>query len=209
MAKTFRGWKLDKPISPNQFFELLHDCYLNNEERLMRDHQRSLSFQDGMFDRWDRARRLGFGERTSIYNSATVFGSVNVGTDSWVGPNTILDGSGGGLRIGSFCSISSGVHIYTHDTVLWALSGGALDYAKGAVSIGDCVYIGSQCVIAAGVQIGSRCVIGANSFVNDNVPDGTVVGGSPARKIGVVVGEADRVRIIFDSTVKNSSVRPV
>ncbi len=199
MAKTFRGRKLDKPINPEQFAELLQGCYLDNEEHLMREYQRSLSFQDGMFDRWERARRLGFGERTSIYNSATVFGSVNIGNDSWVGPNTILDGSGGNLRIGSFCSISSGVHIYTHDTVLWALSGGVLDYVKGAVSIGDCVYIGSQCVIAAGVKIGSLCVIGANSFVNDNVPDRTVVVGSPARRIGVVVGEADTVRIIFDS----------
>jgi acetyltransferase-like isoleucine patch superfamily enzyme len=203
MAKTFRGGKLDKPISLEQFAELLHDCYLDNEEQLTRDHQRSLSFQDGMFNRWERARRLGFGERTSIYNSATVFGNVSIGTDSWVGPNTILDGSGGGLRIGSFCSISSGVHIYTHDTVLWALSGGMLDYSKGAVSIGDCVYIGSQCVIAAGVQIGSRCVIAANSFVNNNVPDGTVVGGSPARRIGVVVGQADMVRILFDSASTN------
>lgn len=186
-------------MSPERFAELLGACYMANEERLARDLQRSLPFQDGMFDRWERARRLGFGERTSIYNSATVFGDVRVGTDSWIGPNTMLDGSGGGLSIGSFCSISSGVHVYTHDTVLWALSGGALGRAVGPVSIGDCVYIGSQCVIAAGVKIGSRCVVGANSFVNDDVPDGTVVGGSPARRIGVVVGEADTVRIVFDS----------
>lgn len=198
MVETFGGWKLDDPISPDGLAKLLQGCYLENEERLTRDHQRSLSFQDGMFDRWERASRLGFGERTSIYNSATVFGNVRVGTDTWIGPNTMLDGSGGGLSIGSFCSISSGVHIYTHDTVLWALSGGVLGRAEGAVSIGDCVYIGSQCVIAAGVKIGSRCVVGANSFVNDDVPDGTVVGGSPARKIGIVVGESEKVRIVFD-----------
>jgi acetyltransferase-like isoleucine patch superfamily enzyme len=186
-------------MTPERFAELLAACYKANEERLSRDYQRSLPFQDGMFDRWERARRLGFGERASIYNSAAVFGDVRVGADSWIGPNTLLDGSGGGLRIGSFCSISSGVHIYTHDTVLWALSGGALGRAEGPVSIGDCVYIGSQSIIAAGVKIGSRCVIGANSFVNDDVPDGTVVGGSPARKLGAVVGESAAVRIVFDS----------
>ena len=188
-------------MSQERFAELLIGCYRANEERLSRDLKRSLPFQDGMFDRWERAHRLGFGDRTSIYNSATVFGDVRVGTDTWIGPNTMLDGSGGGLRIGSFCSIASGVHVYTHDTVLWALSGGALGRAEGPVSIGDCVYIGSQCVIAAGVTIGSRCVVGANSFVNDDVPDGTVVGGSPARRIGTVVGEFDKVRILFDSTV--------
>lgn len=186
-------------MTPERFSELLAACYKANEDRLLQDHQRSLPFQDGMFDRWERARRLGFGERASIYNSAAVFGDVRVGTDSWIGPNTLLDGSGGGLRIGSFCSISSGVHIYTHDTVLWALSGGALGRAEGPVSIGDCVYVGSQSIIAAGVKIGSRCVIGANSFVNDDVADGTVVGGSPARKLGTVVGESDAVRIVFDS----------
>jgi acetyltransferase-like isoleucine patch superfamily enzyme len=190
---------LDQPMTPERFAELLVACYKANEDRLAQDHRRSLPFQDGMFDRWERARRLGFGERASIYNSATVFGDVRVGTDSWIGPNTMLDGSGGGLSIGSFCSIASGVHIYTHDTVLWALSGGALGRAEGPVSIGDCVYVGSQSIIAAGVKIGNRCVIGANSFVNDDVADGTVVGGSPARKLGVVVGESDAVRIVFDS----------
>ena len=190
---------MDPSMTPERFAELLAACYKVNEERLSRDYQRSLPFQDGMFDRWERARRLGFGERASIYNSAAVFGDVRVGADSWIGPNTLLDGSGGGLSIGSFCSISSGVHVYTHDTVLWALSGGALGRAEGPVSIGDCVYIGSQSIIAAGVKIGSRCVIGANSFVNDDVADGTVVGGSPARKLGTVVGESAAVRIVFDS----------
>ena len=188
-------------MSPERFAEMLKACYLANEERLSADLQRSLPFQDGMFDRWERARRLGFGERTSVYNSATVFGDVRVGTDTWIGPNTMLDGSGGRLSIGSFCSISTGVHVYTHDTVLWALSGGSLCRAEGLVSIGDCVYIGSQCVIAAGVKIGSRCVVGANSFVNEDVPDGTVVGGSPARRIGQVVGQFDQVRIVFDSSM--------
>jgi len=186
-------------MSPERFAELLTACYRENEERLSRDLQRSLPFQDGMFDRWERARRLGFGERTSIYNSAAVFGDVRVGTDTWIGPNTMLDGSGGGLSVGSFCSIASGVHIYTHDTVLWALSRGALGRAEGPVSIGNCVYIGSQSVIAAGVTIGSRCVVGANSFVNDDVLDGAVVGGSPARRIGSVIGEGDKVRIVFHS----------
>ena len=190
---------MDSSMTPERFAELLGACYKANEERLSQDYQRSLSFQDGMFDRWERARRLGFGERTSIYNSAAIFGDVRVGHDCWIGPNALLDGSGGGLSIGSFCSVSSGVHIYTHDTVLWALSGGALGRAEGPVSIGDCVYIGSQSIIAAGVKIGSRCVIGANSFVNDDVADGTVVGGSPARKLGTVVGESEAVRIVFDS----------
>ena len=183
-----------------RFAQLLRACYEANDERLRDEYKRSLSFQDGAFDRWERARRLGFAEGASIYNSALVYGDVRVGRNTWVGPNTLLDGTGGGLEIGDFCSVSAGVQIYTHDTVLWALSGGALGRAQAGVRVGDCVYIGSQSIIAAGVTIGSRCVIGANSFVNRDVPDRTVVGGSPARRLGTVIGDGESVRIEFDGS---------
>ena len=181
------------------FAELLRAFYEATDDRLRGEYQRSLPFQDAAFDRWERARRLGFGEGASIYNSAIIYGDVRVGRKTWIGPNTLLDGTGGGLEIGDFCSVSAGVQIYTHDTVQWALSGGILPRAEARVTIGDCVYIGSQSIVAAGVTIGSRCVVGANSYVNDDVPDRTVVGGSPARRIGVVIGEAENVRIAFDA----------
>jgi acetyltransferase-like isoleucine patch superfamily enzyme len=185
-------------MTSERFAELLRACYDARDDQLRREYQRSLPFQDAVFDRWDRARRLGFGEGASIYNSATVFGDVRVGRNTWIGPNTLLDGTGGGLEIGAFCSVSAGVQIYTHDTVLWALSAGVLPQAEAPVRIGDCVYVGSQSIIAAGVTIGTRCVVAANSFVNDDVSDGIVVGGSPASRIGVVIGEAHEVRIVFD-----------
>src|SRR5438128_12362035 len=111
---------MDKTISPQRFADLLRACYEAHDDRLRRDYRRSLPFQDAVFDRWERAQRLGFGEGTSIYDSAAVFGDVRVGRKTWIGANTLLDGSGGGLEIGDFCSVSSGVQIYTHDTVLWA-----------------------------------------------------------------------------------------
>src|SRR5438128_2380565 len=189
---------MDEAMDLERFAELLRACYEAHDERLRRDYRRSLPFQDAVLDRWERARRLGFDEGASIYNSAAVFGDVRVGRKTWIGPNALLDGSGGGLEIGDFCSISSGVQIYTHDTVLWALSGGILPRAQASVRIGDCVYIGSQSIIAAGVTIGSRSVIAANSYVNHDVPERTVWGGSPAHRIGVVIGEAGDVRIVFD-----------
>ena len=186
-------------MDTHEFLELLRGTYLQREAELREQFDRSLSFGDALFDRWERARHLNFGEKASIYNSALVYGRVNVGANTWVGPYTILDGSGGGVTIGEYCSISAGVQIYTHDTVLWALSGGRLAKHESAVYIGDCVYIGSQCVIASGVRIGSRCVIAANSFVNCNVPDCTVVGGSPAEVIGRVEGEGDSVQVVMSS----------
>lgn len=190
---------MDESLTPEHFAELLRASYFAVDERLRAEFQRSLPFQDAVFDRWERAARLGFAEGVSVYNSAAIFGDVKVGKSTWIGPNTLLDGSGGGIEIGAHCSISSGVHIYTHDTVLWALSGGTLQRKQASVRIGDCVYIGSQSVIAAGVTIGKRSVVGANSFVNSDVPEATIVGGTPAQKIGIVVGKGDQVRMIFDS----------
>jgi acetyltransferase-like isoleucine patch superfamily enzyme len=53
-------------------------------------------------------------------------------------------------------------------------------------------------VIIAGITIGSRCVIAANSLVNRDVPDGTIVGGTPARRLGRVEGEGADVRLVYD-----------
>lgn len=156
---------------------------------------RSLPFADALFDRWERAAQLGFGDGSSIYDSASVFGHVEVGAGTWIGPGVLLDGSGAPLRIGSGCDVSAGVQIYTHDTVLRCISGRALETASAAVSIGKNTYIGPQALIVAGVSIGSHCVVAANSVVKVDVDDRTVVAGSPVRSIGRVVGQGADTRI--------------
>jgi acetyltransferase-like isoleucine patch superfamily enzyme len=44
-------------------------------------------------------------------------------------------------------------------------------------------WIGINSVIAPGITVGVNSVIGANSFVNKDVPDNSIVAGSPARQI--------------------------
>jgi acetyltransferase-like isoleucine patch superfamily enzyme len=166
------------------------------DERLRRDWNRSLPFGDALFDRWERARRLGFGDGASIYDSALVYGDVGVGEQTWIGPYTLLDGSGGGVEIGSYCSISAGVQIYTHDTVMWALSGGRVERRTAATRIGDRCHIGAMSIVAAGVELGTQCVVAANSFVNRSFPDATIVGGTPALVLGRV--RADGENIVLD-----------
>lgn len=141
---------------------------------------RSLPLGDYVSDRWEKAASLGFGEGTSIYDSAHVFGEVEVGSNTWIGPFSILDGSGG-LTIGSNCSISAGVQIYSHDTVEWARSGGAAGYEYAPTRIGDNCYIGPNTVVAKGVTIGDGAVIGAGSLVLHDIPAGVTAVGSPAR----------------------------
>lgn len=178
---------------------LLCTLYGATDEALRARFNRSLSFQDGLFDRWERARRLGFAEGASIYNSALLFGNVTVGPQTWIGPYTILDGSAAPVAIGAYCSISAGVHIYTHDTVHWALSGGVMEKRHAPVTIEDCCYIGPQSIVVRGVTIGRQSVVAANSFVNSAVEPRTVVAGSPARAIGKVVGEGAGLTIEFSS----------
>lgn len=161
----------------------LHDMF---SSEFKSQFDRSLPFPDELFDRWERAKKLGFGNGTSIYDSSYVFGDVKVGNDTWIGPFTIIDGSGG-LIIGDKCTISAGVHIYTHDNLRQTLSGHRLPIERKSVNIGDFSYIGPQSIISKGVSVGKYCVIAANSFVNSDVEAFGIVAGSPAKKIGKVV----------------------
>ena len=173
------------------------EVYRELDQRMRERFDRSLPLGELLSDRWERARSLGFGEGASIYHDAYVFGDVRVGRKTWIGPQTLLDGSGGGITIGEFCSISAGVQIYTHDTVAWALTGGEAEYLKAPVSIGDRTYIGAKSVIAKGVTIGDHAVVGACSFVNHDVPPYTIAAGVPARPIGVVRIEDGRVTMEY------------
>ena len=186
-------------MNSEELAEALRHLHAEKNAELERRFDRNLSFADGLFDRWERAAHLGFEEGASIYDSALVFGKVTVEANTWIGPYTLLDGSGGGIAIGRWCSISSGVQIYTHDTVHRVLSGGLLPRREGAVSIGDCSYIGSQSIIAMGTRIGTQCVVAANSFVNRDAPHRTIVGGNPARRLGRVEGEGTDVRLVYES----------
>lgn len=164
---------------------------------MRREWSRSLPFADSLFDRWDRATDLGFGEGSSVFDSVVVMGDVEVGADVWVGPFSVLDGSGAVLVIGDGCDISAGVHIYTHDTARRCVSGGTLATDFGSVTLGEMTYVGSQAVVAPGTVVGAHCVIGANSFVNAPVPDRTIVAGTPARPIGQVEGVGAEVRFVY------------
>lgn len=160
---------------------------------------RDLSLDELLSDRWERARSLGFGEGASIYASSMVYGEVEVGADTWIGPFTLLDGSGG-LRIGRNCSISAGVQIYTHDTVKWAVSGGNASYERAPIDIGDCCHLGAQTVVVKGVTIGPHSVVGACSFVNRSIPAHTVAAGVPCRPIGRVdIADDGSIELVTDS----------
>ena len=156
--------------------------FLNDLRQTMKDRfKRHVSIQDLLSDRWETAKFYGFGEGTSCYNNVLILGDVKVGKNTWIGPNVILDGSGG-LEVGDHCSISAGVQIYSHDTVQQSLSLGEDSAQKMKTSIGNGVYIGPNSIIEKGVSIGDQSVIGAMSFVNTNISKGKKFYGIPAKE---------------------------
>jgi len=167
-------------IETKKKIEKLKRIYETLRMEMQRKFQRDLPLAELLFDRWERAEKLGFGKGTSIYHSSYVYGDVHVGENTWIGPFTILDGTGG-LNIGSCCSISAGVQIYTHDSVKWATTGGKAPYEHAPVRIGDRCYIGPNTVISKGVKIGNGSIVGAGSLVVSDIPAKSKAWGSPAK----------------------------
>jgi len=149
----------------------------------------TLPFGDCVVARWEKARELGFGEGTSIYDSSVVIGDVTAGRHTWIGPFTMLDVSGG-LTIGDHCSISVGVQSYTHDSVQWAMSSGAAQPERAPAVIGSRCHIGPNVTVSRGVTIDDGCVIGANSLVRTSIPAGSRTHGTPCLVVGAVGGPA-------------------
>jgi acetyltransferase-like isoleucine patch superfamily enzyme len=149
--------------------------------RKKQQFNRRVSVGDLLTERDDNAAAYGFGEGTTMYDNVLVRGDVKVGRDTWIGPGCILDGTGGLLEIGDWCSISGGVHIYTHHTVKRSISLGAEPIEYAPTKIGNGVYIGPNAVIQMGVTIGDKAIVGANSFVNRDIPANSKAFGSPAR----------------------------
>ena len=173
-------------MNSDELLTSLQQLHRERQQHMRAEFNRAVPFADAITDRWERARALGFGDGTSIYDSSLVLGDVRVGAKTWIGPFTVLDGSGG-LEIGSTCSISAGVQLYSHDSVRWAVSGGVAEYERAPVAIGDHTYIGPMSIVTKGVRIGKHCVIGANSIVNKDIPDYAIAFGSTCRVVGRVV----------------------
>ena len=112
---------------------------------MVRDWNRVLPFEELLFDRWEKANFLKAKKGSSVYHNNYIYGKVIIGKKTWIGPYTLLDGSGGTLKIGDYCSISSGVQIYTHQTVKWALTGGKASYEKNKTNSITRIVKSSRC----------------------------------------------------------------
>lgn len=171
-----------------QFKEKILKLFVKLRDNKKLKYNRVMPLNEYFNDRWEKASYLKWGEGSNCYDNVYIFGNVEVGENTFVGPFCILEGSGG-LKIGKFCSISAGVQIYTHNSVQWSSSGGKESKVYAPVVIEDNCYIGPNAVISMGVKISKGAVVGACSFVNKDVPPYTKVAGCPAKIIGGIMNQ--------------------
>ena len=114
---------------------------------------------------------------------AWIAGQPEIGSGTWIGAFTLIDGLGG-LKIGRGCNISSGAQILSHSTVRRCLTEGKIptpDFRP--TTIGDFVFVGANAVVQMGAVIGDHSVIGAGAVVLEGtqIPPYSLVVGVPGR----------------------------
>ena len=108
------------------------------------------------------------GSRVSIGAGTVLVAGVVVNVDVEIGDNVIVNTSASvdhDCRIGAHAHLSPGARL------------------AGGLTVGEFTHIGIGAVVLPGLIIGKGCVVGAGSVVREDVPDGMVVAGNPARII--------------------------
>jgi acetyltransferase-like isoleucine patch superfamily enzyme len=195
LLDTDRNWD-EVPESP--FYRQLQSLLEFLRMRMKAQHNRHVSTAQLLYDRWELARDYGFGEGTSVYDDVLILGDVQVGKLCWIGPNAILDGSGG-LEIGDHVDVGAGTHIYSHNTIQRALTGHSAQVFYNPTRIGNCCFIAPNSVISAGTVLGDHTFVAVGSFVEGKFPSHSYLAGNPARQIGHVIVEGRTAKIIRHS----------
>lgn len=106
---------------------------------------------------------------------------VSIGDYTTIGHNCVLDGRGR-LVIGNCVNMSSQAMIWTnqHDP-----QDGYFAVASAPVHIGDFAWLSTRSIILPGVTIGEGAVVAAGAVVTKPVDAYTIVGGVPAKPIGI------------------------
>lgn len=130
-----------------------------------------------------RLSGVKIGHGSVIHMGAKFFNpaGVVIGEDTIIGEKAFLDGRDL-LSIGNHVDIASDVMIYNseHD-----LESPVFSAVNDKVEIGDYVFVGPRAIILPGVHLGKGAVVAAGAVVTKDVAAGDIVGGLPAKIIGV------------------------
>jgi len=149
-------------------------------------------FSEGIY--FKGARNIYIGDYVWIDRDVSIsaqIGNVKIGSRVHIAPSSHISGEGG-VEIGDFVGISSGVKIYSHSESPRGglrISGPMIpEKYKGMktkkIIIEKDAFLGANSVVLPGVHIGEGAVIAANSLVMTRVKPYTIVAGVPAKKFG-------------------------
>lgn len=111
-------------------------------------------------------------------------GQIHVGDYSIINPGVRVT-SASAITMGHSCMLA--MNAYLADADWHDIQHRIFAPGKTApIVLGDNVWIGDSALVCKGVTIGNNSVVGAWSVVTKDVPDNTIVAGSPARKVGEV-----------------------
>ena len=128
------------------------------------------------------------GEDFYVAESASVIGKVRLANDTSVWFGAVLRGDNESITVGENTNIQECAVIHT-DPGFPCILGSNVTIGHQAMlhgcQVGDNSLIGINAVILNGAKIGRNCLIGANALVTENheIPDGSLVIGSPAKPI--------------------------
>ncbi|MFK8080446.1 MAG: gamma carbonic anhydrase family protein [Granulosicoccus sp.] len=128
------------------------------------------------------------GEHCYVAPDAAVIGQVITGRDVSIWFNVVLRADNAPIRIGDTSNIQDGSILHVDPgvplTIGQRVTIGHKVMLHGC-TIGDDSLIGMNAVVLNNAVIGRNCLIGANALVTENmqIPDGSLVLGSPAKVI--------------------------
>ena len=108
------------------------------------------------------------GSRCKIQNSVSIYNGVTIGDDVFVGPNAV----------------------FTNDKVPRAFNA---DWQITKTEICRGASLGANSTIVCGIKVGEYAMVAAGAVVTKDVPPYTLVIGNPARSVGLVDKNGNRV----------------
>lgn len=142
-------------------------------------------------------------KRAKVLKNAKVFykyGENNEWHPSKVPSNSEL------IAIHNNVIVAAHVYFCTHDLISTVFNNqvNSNEYKifLGTIEIFDNVFIGANSTIMYNTKIGPNAIVAAGSVVTKNVPEGSIVGGNPAKVIGSV-NDLKQKRSIYQERIKS------